>query len=393
MSYKEITDIFEDVLRIDFNQAYATRLENDLLRFKTKWVQKDKEHIMMLSSHYTGVYNAVFSNLDMEEFFKIFRVNSKLLKNLIYKLPNMKTSWQVVTNPMYQLCTWLMHKYIKLGYKNLERVLTLLYEIISYPMLTSILFQFFKKRKQTIEEAKAAYEKLNYKFLLKKLGSWDTVIKYKAKTVMEGGRFWEALNKLDTLRSIDIISGIQTSYKSLIINIAGITHTGIAGKIDSSSMIVELPDGTTDIKVLDNASNYIHYINSIITIENDFVDKVLSSIIVKRLGNVELEGVIQTLKLISLDYKTPKKNDTFIEDIITYSIEYLNSKNIQKYNDLNFIVPLKGFWSFGNNKTKPLKDKMREYVYAATGKKTEWVINGLIIAALIFIFARAVIKK
>ena len=97
--------------------------------------------------------------------------------------------------------------------------------------------------------------------------------------------------------------------------------------------------------------------------------------------------------MISLDYKTPKKNDTFIEDIITYSIEYLNSKNIQKYNDLNFISSLKGFWSFGNSKTKPVKEKMRAYVYNATGKKTEWVINGLIIAVLIFIFTRAVIKK
>ena len=74
-------------------------------------------------------------------------------------------------------------------------------------------------------------------------------------------------------------------------------------------------------------------------------------------------------------------------------VEYLNSKNIQKYSDLNFISSLKGFWSFGNSKTKPVKEKMRAYVYNATGKKTEWVINGLIIAVLIFIFSRAVIKK
>lgn len=393
MRYQQVNDIFEDKLGIDFTQAYAARLENDLLRFKNNWVQKDKEHIMMLSSHYTGVYNAVFSQLDMEAFFRIFKTNSKVLKTLISQLPDIKSSWQVVTNPMYQLCVWLMHKYIKLGYKNLERVLTLLYELISYPMLTSILYQFYKKRKQTIEEAKATYEKLNYKFLLKKLGSWDSVIKYKAKTVMEEGRFWDALNKLDTLKSIDIISGIQTSYKSLIINIATITHTGIAGKIDTSSMIVELPDGTFDIKVIENPSNYVNYLKSILNIENDFINKTLASIVVKRLGNVDYDNVIETLKIISLDYRTPKKNDTFIEDIITYSIEYLNSKGIQKYNDLNYITNLKGFWSFGNNKTKVLKERMKEYVYNATAKKTEWVINGIIIATLIYIFSRAVIKK
>ena len=158
-------------------------------------------------------------------------------------------------------------------------------------------------------------------------------------------------------------------------------------------MIVELPDGTFDIKVIENPSNYVNYLKSILNIENDFINKTLASIVVKRLGNVDYDNVIETLKIISLDYRTPKKNDTFIEDIITYSIEYLNSKGIQKYNDLNYITNLKGFWSFGNNKTKVLKERMKEYVYNATAKKTEWVINGIIIATLIYIFSRAVIKK
>ena len=78
---------------------------------------------------------------------------------------------------------------------------------------------------------------------------------------------------------------------------------------------------------------------------------------------------------------------------MTFSMEYLNSRNITKYTDLAYIQSLKGFWSFGNVKTKPVKDKIKEYVYNATGKKTEWVLNGLVIAVLIYIFSRAIIKK
>jgi len=66
---------------------------------------------------------------------------------------------------------------------------------------------------------------------------------------MKDGRFWNSLNKLDTLKSIDIISGIQTSYKSLLVNIAGITHTGIAGKIDTNTTVVGTLDGGTDLRV------------------------------------------------------------------------------------------------------------------------------------------------
>jgi hypothetical protein len=199
----------------------------------------------------------------------------------------MNKSWQVVTNPMYQLIVYLMHKYIKLGYKDLNRVLQLLYELITYPMLTSMLYQFFG-RQQTIEEAKAAFEKLNYKFLLKKLGSWDSVIKYKAKTVMKDGRFWNSLNKLDTLKSIDIISGIQTSYKSLLVNIAGITHTGIAGKIDTNTTVVGTLDGGTDLRVVENSSNYINYVKSIFfNLLHTILAKVIS-IKSFSIGNIDL---------------------------------------------------------------------------------------------------------
>jgi len=57
----------------------------------------------------------------------------------------------------------------------------------------------------------------------------------------------------------------------------------------------------------------------------------LASIVCKRLKNVDYNLLIDTLKVISLDYNAPKKNDTFIEDIMVYSMEYLNSKNVTKY--------------------------------------------------------------
>ena len=390
----QVTDIFDQALhQINWDDHNnLEQLESKLYRFKLAWLQKDRNHIQMLSSQYTGVYKAVFSQIDMDNFFKIFNLNGKVLRTGIIKLPEIKKTWNVVTNPMYQLCVYLMHKYTVTKYKYLERVLILLYELTSYAMLTSILYQFYK-REQTIAEAKAVFEKLNYKFLLKKLGSWDSVIKYKAKTVMEGGRFYEAIVRLNTLNSIDIISGIQTSYKSLIINIASLSHGGITGTIDTSTTVVNTMDGETDIKVIENASNYTNYIKSIVGIKNDFINRPLVSIVAKRLKNVEDVHLIESLSLVSIDYEKPKKDDKLIDDIMTFSMEYLNSRNITKYTDLAYIQSLKGFWSFGNVKTKPVKDKIKEYVYNATGKKTEWVLNGLVIAVLIYIFSRAIIKK
>ena len=113
----------------------------------------------------------------------------------------------------------------------------------------------------------------------------------------------------------------------------------------------------------------------------------------QRVKNADSEHIIATLNIISLDYSTNKKNDKFIDNIIEYSIEYLNSLNITNFKDLNYVINLKGYWSFGNNKTKPIKEVMKSYAYGATGKKTEWVLNGIIIASIIYIFSRAIIKK
>lgn len=107
--YREVTDMFDSLLKLEkFDNNKAMKIENDLKRLKLNWIQKDKDHIMFLSSQYTGVYNAVFSQLDMENFFKIFNTNAKLLKLHISKLEGVNPDWNVAINPMYQLCTYLM---------------------------------------------------------------------------------------------------------------------------------------------------------------------------------------------------------------------------------------------------------------------------------------------
>lgn len=372
----------------NFTNKAAEDIFKKVMLFKIDLLQKNNDFMMFISSNLTGVYNAVFSQLDSERYFSLFNVSEKKLMLKTNDLPDITPEWKVSSNPLYLINIYLIHKYSMSNYPKKNEAIIILFEIMSYKILTSILYQFYKT-KLTIDEAKAVYEKLTFKFLIKKLGSWDSVVKYKTELVLKDGTYYDRIMKLSTLDAIETINAIQTSYKSLIKYIANISHSGTKDKISSTTIIENTSEGKL-IKETTNSSVYLNYINSIIKFENDFINSGLIKIVISKVKNVEFDNVKNTLQYIS-------RNETdlkFLEKIIEYSLEYLNSKNENFSNgNLNYIVSLKGFWSSGNNNLKDVKNKIKEVCFKATGRKTEWILNSTTITVICYIFVRAISKN
>lgn len=372
----------------NFTNKAAEDIFKKVMLFKIELLQKNNDFMMFISSNLTGVYNAVFSQLDSERYFSLFNVSEKKLMLKTNDLPDITPEWKVSSNPLYLINIYLIHKYSMSNYPKKNEAIIILFEIMSYKILTSILYQFYKT-KLTIDEAKAVYEKLTFKFLIKKLGSWDSVVKYKTELVLKDGTYYDRIMKLSTLDAIETINAIQTSYKSLIKYIANISHSGTKDKISSTTIIENTSEGKL-IKETTNSSVYLNYINSIIKFENDFINSGLIKIVISKVKNVEFDNVKNTLQYIS-------RNETdlkFLEKIIEYSLEYLNSKNENFSNgNLNYIVSLKGFWSSGNNNLKDVKNKIKEVCFKATGRKTEWILNSTTITVICYIFVRAISKN
>ncbi len=372
----------------NFTNKAAEDIFKKVMLFKIDLLQKNNDFMMFISSNLTGVYNAVFSQLDSERYFSLFNVSEKKLMLKTNDLPDITPEWKVSSNPLYLINIYLIHKYSMSNYPRKNEAIIILFEIMSYKILTSILYQFYKT-KLTIDEAKAVYEKLTFKFLIKKLGSWDSVVKYKTELVLKDGTYYDRIMKLSTLDAIETINAIQTSYKSLIKYIANISHSGTKDKISSTTIIENTSEGKL-IKETTNSSVYLNYINSIIKFENDFINSGLIKIVISKVKNVEFDNVKNTLQYISRNESDLK----FLEKIIEYSLEYLNSKNENFSNgNLNYIVSLKGFWSSGNNNLKDVKNKIKEICFKATGRKTEWILNSTTITVICYIFVRAISKN
>lgn len=372
----------------NFTDKLAEEIFKKIMLFKIELLQKNYEFMMFISSNLTGVYNAVFSQLDSERYFSLFGLSEKKLSIKTNDLPDITPEWKVSSNPLYLVNIYLIHKYSTSNYKKKEEAIMVLFEIMSYKMLTSILYQFYKT-KLTVDEAKAVFEKQTFKFLIKKLGSWDAVIKYKAMLVAKDGTYYDRIMKLDTLEAVSTINAIQVSYKSLIKYIADISHSGTKDKISSSTIIENTSEGKL-IKEISNSSVYINYLNSIVKFENDFINNGLIKIVISKIKNVDYDNVRNTLQYISRNESDLK----FLEKIVEYSLEYLNGKN-ENFNNgnLNYIVSLKGFWSSGNNNLKDVKNKIKEISYKSTGRKTEWILNATTITVICYIFTRAITKN
>ena len=295
-------------------ENFTNKTAEDLLRkimiFKIELLQKNNDFMMFISSNLTGVYNAVFSQLDSEKYFSLFNVSEKKLMVKTNDLPDITPEWKVSSNPLYLINIYLIHKYSTSNYPRKEEAIMILFEIMSYKILTSILYQFYKT-KLTVDEAKAVFEKLTFKFLIKKLGSWDSVVKYKAELVLKDGTYYDSIMKLSTLDAVLTINAIQTSYKSLIKYIANISHSGTKDKISSSTIVENTSEGKL-IKDVTNSSVYINYINGIVKFENDFINSGLIKIVISKIKNVDFDNVKNTLQYISRNENDLK----FLEKII-----------------------------------------------------------------------------
>ncbi len=372
----------------NFTDKVAEDLLKKIMMFKIELIQKNYDFMMFISTNLTGVYNAVFSQLDSERYFSLFGVSEKKLVLKTNDLPDITPEWKVSSNPLYLINIYLIHKYSTSNYKRKDEAIMILFEIMSYKILTSILYQFYKT-KLTVDEAKAVFEKQTFKFLIKKLGSWDAVVKYKAELVMKDGTYYDRIMSLTTLEAVGTINAIQVSYKSLIKYIADISHSGTKDKISSSSIIENTSDGKL-IKEISNSSVYINYLNSIVKFENDFISSGLIKIVISKVKNVDYDNVRSTLQYISKNENDLK----FLEKVIEYSLEYLTSKG-ESFNNgsLNYILSLKGFWSSGNSNLKDIKNKIKEISFKATGRKTEWILNSTTITVICYIFTRAITKN
>lgn len=401
--YKSIQNVIDNefkYVKIDNN------FNNKLLKFINDWKYKaiHNDNSEFLGSNLLGVYSFSFSKYDDDIFFKtILRSSESKMKYAFHNTEGINPQFKVSSNPMYLTLVTLMHMTYntKLSDKVKQEIVTRLALIMGYKCFGSMYNHFFKIPAD-IGTAKAAYENLNDKYLIKKYGSWQAVFEYRTLDVLPKGIFYDKIIDYSSENAVYVINGIQGSYKSMLINLfkvyletrdrnEKITSTSLVGKIgnvDEEESILE--DVTT------GEVRYINYVKSRISVDTDFINSDMVYLVTKVIPRCKIEHFNELLSELSkMEYPKDKDKD-FIEKIIVSSFAYLRNKGITSNFNRNAnrcLNYLKGYWMAGNIKdptAREAKAMANELVTTFGSSYDRTLIPSIAIGLLLYIFLIAI---
>ena len=398
--YKDIKDVFKIHLK---DIKYDTELYLKIKDFRLSWTVKSNEYTEFLGGVLLGLHNVRFSSRDEEVLFnEILGVDINNLKADIYQVKGINPNWKVSSNHTYLTMVYLMHAFLtksKLSKSSLEDVMRELYYIFAYKAISSLISNGFKHNvKESV--AKATFERLSNKFIIKRVGSWQGVFEYRSNDVVPpNGLHIKAIKRYITDDAIFICNDLQGRIRDMFKNIYSVMISIIAedSGIDNTTLNTTVDDDESLKDVTNRSDLYILNINSVINKPNDFIKDDILTLVSVVLPNLEIDIFRRTLYYISEHYDQSK--DDYISSIITNDIEYL-SNNGYTTNYLNDIIDilykLKGFWNSSrvSNKEIPvIKKRLFKMTRKATNIKTKWVLSTITLGVILYIFVRSIVKK
>lgn len=402
MKHLTLKDVFEEHLK---NISFDRSLYKDLQRFRILWTQKSDIYIEFLGGNLTGVHPIRFSDADENMLFNnVIKADTPSLRYDLHRLPDIDKTRVVTSNVTYLTLYWLMHEFSKkedsLGIYPNDVIET--YFIMAYKMISSLITHYFIYNVD-VSMAKAVYERLSNRYLIKRFGTWQKVFEHRSKDVLKNGLHYERILKGDADSATRAIADMQGRLRETIKNIYKVLVDVKEKneKIHSSSTIESGDDDSDSIKAILNIhESYIHYVRDVYTRQTDFVNDDLIYLTKFTMKNLPEEQFVKTLHYLSSDVRViPNSENDFIGLTIVTSIDYLRQNGITgEYNKhvTECLTRLKGYWTSSSVKNKDvihIKKYLFNVVQKATGVKTSWVITSIVIGILLYIFLRALYKN
>lgn len=396
---KELQNIFNQNL-------YGFKVDRTFVRkireIRLHWINRTYTHTDFLASNLLGVHPIRFTTADEEMLYMLFDIDSKSLTKDLHALDDINKDFKVTSNVYYLLIVYLISQSTnsKLSTRDQESVVTDLFNLMSYKMLSSTYSHYYSYDVEH-DIAVITHEHLSMRFLLKKLGNWQAVINYRAKDVLSDGLHYDRLKKLEVTGLVYVISDTKTKFNSIIQEIHSVMVEVVEGnQVRTSRSLTSTDTEGVDVVVdIDNVhTKYYQFLRSIVFKESELIHRELLEVSIEIFKNITVKDAEQTLKLIAeISLTENDMLDELLEIILTANIEYLYVSKLNppyaKYT-LDIIKHLKGYWSSSKVTDKNVikaKKMMQSIVKRSTSRRTNWLVVSISNTLIIYLFVRAVL--
>jgi hypothetical protein len=397
---KNVQDVFNEACRslvIDGN--FAKKLST----YRTRWVQKNEDHINFFGGNLLGVQVVRFTDSDRDQWFdEILHVDQHSLTEELLALPTVNPTFNVSSDTMNLSCAWLLHAIYKTQLLNKQHKHQAMMDValvLQYKFLTSRLYRHFRYPADP-ETAEATYASLSNKYAIKQLGSWNAVLNQRSEDLIApDGLHFNAIARMDNdLEIIYLLNDTQGRIRDMLKNIYDvfltIHHQGV--RIQSTSALVDY-DGEVVLKDKNkNLLAYTRYLHSIVTDKGSFVRDELLGIIERLMYTAPPRLIHETLEWVSDNYRrsNSKKIEELLNEVLIHSFDYLAEERmmVASHVDLSTLLArLRGVYTSSRSIDPALfslREKAEWCVKQATGNKNESVVASVRTAVLLYLVAR-----
>lgn len=325
----EIVEKFDSLLpNLVIDKSFLKKIEY----FNYKWSHKNDDHMDFLGGNTIGVQIVRFSKLDDEAFYNNIGINQDDIKNCVSNIKSIDKTRIVSSNPHYIFLMYLIHKTIKnktLDKNSQIELLRQLYYTFAYRVISGRMAHYFKFPLD-LATANTVMERLSNKFILKRLGNWNELLKYRSKDIIPpSGIHSRSLNMLESDRTqytiVDLFNKLKDIFKNIYVVIIEVKKDNNIIKLDSK-VDESGEEGPSFKEAIINSDQYVNYLKSILYNKEDLIKQDLLMLVVKRIGIIKPSDLISALS--NLNKIDRNELDQVIDGLIPTVLDFLYRNKI-----------------------------------------------------------------
>lgn len=410
MSETSIVELFEKhFANVKLDRAFCMRAINFSIRF----MNKNADHSAFFGGVLLGVNPIRWHPADREQWYDdVLTINDDLLQYDFLKLPFIDPSHNVNSDSFNHLPAFLCRKLMQdtslpMGLR--DETMRALFTVLHIKYLTSLLSQRFRYPAKR-EVAEATFMSLNYKWDIRRLGSWRALIFDRCDSIIGPetnytNHIFGPPGSLTDHWSSRIVTDTQSRIREVVKKIYAVYIQVLkeGGRVITTSEIGISTDGDAFLKDKVNGfGSYLRYGKEIVTNEANFVRPELMGIIERAMvDSMPPQPFEDTLKYLCRNVAQPRMGhiDKMFEECLLYVFDQMQQERtqIQRSNDLEGLILKVRAKLMASRSSDPrvlyLREVGEKIVGDATGVKNKAVLAATRTGLMLYITLRTLTKN
>lgn len=327
---------------------FRNELAKALSDFRVQYMTANRDHIEFFGGNLLGVNPVRFKDTDVANFFAIFDLDYKEVVREVREVTTIDHKFKVGGDVFNLTIIYLIHRVWNSKMSSSEKQkaayeLAMIFFCRCCAALISANFTYSADPKV----AQLAYSNLSQKYLIKKLGSWNKVIDYRSKALLdrssphyatllyfrEDPKVQYAISDSQG-RIRDMFRGYYSEF--MLVHEDGASLAQQSAYVEGEEGELSLRDKTT------GPETYIFYVRSVISDRETFIRDDLLQIIARNNTNTSVRAVVSSLEWLSEGYSDPKRHklvDDFVSRVLVQMAHFMQY-NIEanRHKDLAYVM-------------------------------------------------------